>query len=159
MADLIAREYMALLRRALKKAHNLGLDTSAVAEQIDSEDIEPFERSSEGSEMLIKKLATAIHSATNRGLEWPLRMPLPVVTWSEEGNRFDVIDGNHRIYAAKRVGLPRIPVLMIDAAAFDAMVDAPDGIEGLTWIDVLGLEDPLIRKNLQLGLIGSRHHR
>lgn len=152
MVDRIQRDYQNLLKDSIRKARRLGLDLSATVTLVDSEDIDPFERSGEASESNIGMLMRPLADAMDEGLEWPAAMPLPVVAWNDPENRFDVIDGNHRITAAKRVGYERIPVVMIDGDAFDAMVNAEDGIEGTTWIEALGLVDAIIRKNLKLGL-------
>lgn len=152
MVDRIERDYQNLLKESIRKARKLGLDLSSTVELIDSEDIDPFDRSGEGSEALIGRLMRPLADAREMGLEWPAAMPLPVVAWNDPENRFDVIDGNHRVTAAKRVGYERIPVVMIDGPTFDAMVQADDGIQGETWIEALGLVDPIVRKNLKLGL-------
>lgn len=152
MVDRVEREYRRLLSYSILKARKLGLDLSTTVELIDAEDIDPFERGSERSQSNIRKLKKPLSDALDSGFEWPAKMPLPVVVWDEDENRFYVVDGSHRIHAAKSVGYQKIPVIMIDTIAFDTMVEAEDAIEGTTWIDALGLVDPIMRKNLTLGL-------
>lgn len=150
--DANDRAYQKLLKDSMREANRAGLDTSVKMEKVDSSKIVPFEREGESSEKNIKHLAQVIGHAIDEGYDWPSEMPIPIIAWNEEGDAYDVIDGNHRVIASKLVRLPEIPALIIDHDAYDALVEGKvgDGIDGLTWIDALALDSPVLRENLRL---------
>lgn len=46
----------------------------------------------------------------------------PVLTRPLEGNNYEIIDGHHRVRAAKELGLEKVPMVVVDADADEAAV-------------------------------------
>lgn len=89
----------------------------------------------------VKKIAKSLAHG------WPEKMPLPVVS---SGNPLSVMDGSHRVTAARVRNLSSIPVIVLSMEAYDAMLDE----FGLPFYDyihsILPAIDPLMAANEKL---------
>jgi len=94
----------------------------------------------------------SIRKAAAKGLPWPKRMPLPVVACA--GLDCLILDGHHRIEAARRLGLQEVPAVIASLSAWESLlpvIEQPDVIPYDDFIAILaeaGSEE--IRDNLKL---------
>lgn len=98
----------------------------------------------------VERLASELKAARAKGELWPEGMPVPVCFEEFEGI-YEPLEGYYAVQAAKRARLRKIPILVVDVEAIEAMagpgrpVPDPD-----VWYDVLSLDSPEMAQNQDL---------
>ena len=103
----------AYVEEVLRFAANNGLDLSIREAALNPWAIQVEERV---DPVYVRRFARAMDDAGG----WPEAMPLPVVT---DGELPSVLDGSHRITAARAAGLDRIPVLLASWEAYETVTE------------------------------------
>ena len=107
----------------------------------------------------VEKIARRIESAMDRGHPWPVDLPLILVCRRPEGGYW-LLDGHHRLAAAREMAPGRIPVIEIDCRTADMLRRNPvhGGLGMTVWRaqEVLAEFDPLMKVNWGLLSAGER---
>lgn len=118
---------------AFAKANNLDLST-----HVDQANPWNLEVSELVDPALVKKIAASLAKG------WPEKMPLPIVA---SGVPLTVLDGSHRVTAARVKNFKSIPLIVFSMEAYDALLEE----FGLPFYDyihsVLPAIDPLMAEN------------
>lgn len=134
------------IRKGLKYARENHLDLAASVEQVYPRDFETYHV------LPPKDMIDTIRKARKEGLEWPEDMPLPVVVC--EGHQCVILDGHHRIEAAKRLRLDRIPAIVASLETWNELLPVIEQEDVIPYEDMIAIlaeaGSKLIRENLAL---------
>lgn len=141
------------LEAALDYARDHDLDLSAKVEFLNTHEIWKRDKVNLRE---AKKLEKPIRAALKQGLEWPVDMPLILVyeldPEEDDGDGYELLDGHHRLTAAERAGIRKIPALVVPRDTFVQLEGSEDGpaLAILGFKRMMAQVDPLMRKNLEL---------
>lgn len=94
----------------------------------------------------------ALTKAREDGLEWAPGMPLPIVTYHEGRDEWEIMDGMMRICAAIMAGYDTIPAYVARGETHDALWDIlKEGYYGHDFVEMLALENPDLDRNQKMG--------
>jgi len=142
---------------AFARMHGLHLGARVVALADPSADFpDLFE---EPKQKTVERIARRIARANERGQTWPDDLPL-ILVCRRPGGGYWLLDGHHRLAAARWAGARRIPVMEIDCRTADMLRTNPVhgglGMNIMKVQEVLAEFDPLMRVNWGLLAAGPR---
>jgi len=137
----------AWIKKAVRYAKRKKLDLRLLRASVAVNSIEPREGYSE------KKVLQIQETLTNG--RWPKGLSPVFLVCDKGGWACQVVDGHHRVEAAKRAGLERIPAIISSWETFDALrerysdVASPDFMDVDRFIAMLGIlnseTDPVVK--------------
>lgn len=142
------------IKKGLAYAKKEGLDLGADVEDVNPRDFETYHV------VPPEGLVDKIRRARDAGLEWPEDLPLPVVVC--EGHRCVILDGHHRIEAAKQLRLTNIPAIVGSLEAWERLLPVIEQPDVIPYEDMIAIMaeagSDLVRKNLavEAALRGKR---
>jgi hypothetical protein len=117
------------IKKAERYASRKGLDLGLIHASVSVDSIEPRERHSE------KKVLQVQEMMTKHG-RWPKGLSPVFLVCDRLGSECMVLDGHHRIEAAKRSGLERVLAIVASWETFDALRDKYFDIASWDYMDV-----------------------
>lgn len=139
--------YDHVIKKGLEYAQKHGLDLGADIENIDPRDFETYHVIPQ------KGMIDSIRNARKSGLPWPKDMPFPIVA-CEGRETCIILDGHHRIEAAKKLSLPTIPAIVASFSTWDRLLPVIEQEDVIPYEDMIAIlaeaGNELIRKNLKV---------
>lgn len=133
------------IKKALAYARKRKLDLGVEVVKVQVGDIE-----SEPSVQPDDSMVESIRNAVARGIEWPVDMPLPVLAC--EPGRCMTLDGNHRLKAARRVGLTEVPAVVASLSTWDALLPIFEQEDVIPYDDFIAVLAEAGSKEIRLNL-------
>lgn len=98
-----------------------------------------------------RSMLEAFRDAKREGLPWVEHMPVPVLTYHPNVDKYRIMDGMLRICSAQAVDIPEFPALVASGDTYEALEPILDqGYYGDDFIEMLAMVNDQVRDNLNM---------